>query len=131
MREPRLIVDLFLNYDCDLEAKNIVANMCDGLSRLTVAQTPLTETAEQDTTLKNMALETMVAITDSMVQWEREGRETTARLSTMESMVRAASPYAATDVHLLPYSMHQRLTGHMLLHTGRRLPIPMPARSHA
>ena len=75
VREPQLIVDLFLNYDCDLEAKNIVANMCDGLSRLTVTQQALSETTEQDTALKNLSLETLVAITDSMVAWEREARQ--------------------------------------------------------
>ena len=38
VREPQLVVDLFLNYDCDLDAKNIVGSMCDGLSHLTVSQ---------------------------------------------------------------------------------------------
>lgn len=34
VREPQLMVDLFLNYDCDLEGKGIFTSMCDDLSRL-------------------------------------------------------------------------------------------------
>ena len=34
VRDPQLIVDLFLNYDCDLEGKGIYTSMCDDLSRL-------------------------------------------------------------------------------------------------
>jgi len=81
VREPQLVVDLFLNYDCDLEAKNIVAHMCDGLSRLTVSHQPLTDSIEQDTALKNLALETLVVITDSMVQWASEGKDSSAKLA--------------------------------------------------
>jgi len=79
VREPQLPVDLFLNYDCDLEAKNILANVCDGLSRLVISLQQLTETSEQDAQLKGLALETLVAITDSMVAWEREARDAAAR----------------------------------------------------
>ena len=74
VREPQLIVDLFLNYDCDLDNHNIMANMCDGLSRLTISLHASTETTEQDQALKALALETLVAVTDSMVAWEKEGR---------------------------------------------------------
>jgi brefeldin A-inhibited guanine nucleotide-exchange protein len=74
--EPQLMVDLFLNYDCDLEGKGIFTSMCDGLSRLTLSIQALSETTEQDAILKQLALETLVLIADSMVQWEREvGRE--------------------------------------------------------
>ena len=72
VRDPQLIVDLFLNYDCDLEGKGIFTSMCDDLSRLAVSNLPLTESTEQDTQLKMLALETLVDITDSMVQWQRE-----------------------------------------------------------
>ena len=72
VRDPQLIVDLFLNYDCDLEGKGIFTSMCDALSRLAVTNQALTESTEQDTQLKMLALETLVDITDSMVQWQRE-----------------------------------------------------------
>ena len=87
VKEPQLIVDLFLNYDCDIDSKNILANMCDGLSRLVISynQTAADPT-EQDSAvvkalametgtsapLKALALETLVAVTDSMVAWQRE-----------------------------------------------------------
>ena len=70
--EPQLMVDLFLNYDCDLEGKGIFTSMCDDLSRLTLTIQALSETTEQDAMLKHLALETLVLIADSMVQWERE-----------------------------------------------------------
>ena len=66
------MVDLFLNYDCDLEGKGIFTSMCDGLSRLTLTLQALSETTEQDAQLKQLALETLVAIADSMVAWERD-----------------------------------------------------------
>ena len=73
VREPQLIVDLFLNYDCDLEGRGIFTSMCDVLSRVALSSQSLTETSDQDATLKSLALETLVGITDSMVLWEREG----------------------------------------------------------
>jgi brefeldin A-inhibited guanine nucleotide-exchange protein len=77
--EPQLMVDLFLNYDCDLEGKGIFTSMCDGLSRLALNIQALSETTEQDAMLKQLALETLVLIADSMVQWERAvGREPSA-----------------------------------------------------
>ena len=107
VKEPQLIVDLFLNYDCDLEANNIVANMCDGLSRLVIVPMALTDPSEQEAAvralsldtsspspLKALALEALVAITDSMVAWEREARpmESNSRVS-----IAAAADGAADD----------------------------------
>jgi len=43
VRDPQLIVDLFLNYDCDLEGKGIFTSMCDDLSRLAATNQALTE----------------------------------------------------------------------------------------
>jgi len=54
--EPQLMVDLFLNYDCDLEGKGIFTSMCDGLSRLTLTLQALSETTEQDAQLKQCNL---------------------------------------------------------------------------
>ena len=73
VRDPQLIVDLFLNYDCDLEGKGIFSSMCDDLSRLSC--TVHVETTEQDALLKTLALEMLVDITDSMVQWERDNKD--------------------------------------------------------
>ena len=101
VKEPQLIVDLFLNYDCDLEATNIFANMCDGLSRLVISlNTHLADPAEHDAAvkalsldanspspLKALALETLVAVTDSMVAWERESKSSTARDSTTRASI--------------------------------------------
>lgn len=47
VRDPQLIVDLFLNYDCDLEGKGIFTSMCDDLSRLAATNQALTESTEQ------------------------------------------------------------------------------------
>ncbi len=85
VREPQLIVDLFLNYDCDLDHPNILANLSDGLSRLTISLHALAEPAEQDSQLKGLALETLVAVTDSMVAWEREARGDGADKSTRQA----------------------------------------------
>ena len=90
MRDPQLIVDLFLNYDCDLEGKGIFTSMCDDLSRLAVTNQALTESTEQDSALKMLALETLVDITDSMVQWQRECAE--GKLDKPEATVRP-TPY--------------------------------------
>lgn len=92
VREPQLIVDLFLNYDCDLEGKGIFTATCDDLSRLTLSSVSLTESSEQEATLKTLALETLVNISDSMVQWEREGRELTRELSNRVSEAADAQP---------------------------------------
>ena len=80
VRDPQLIVDLFLNYDCDLEGKGIFTSMCDDLSRLAATNQALTESTEQDGVLKMLALETLVAIADSMVAWERDVKQRFSRL---------------------------------------------------
>lgn len=92
VREPQLIVDLFLNYDCDLEAKNILANMCDGLSRLTISLNALTDSSEHDAALKALSLETLVAITDSLVTWERDARADSAPSTTRAAADVEADP---------------------------------------
>jgi brefeldin A-inhibited guanine nucleotide-exchange protein len=88
VKEPQLIVDLFLNYDCDLDHPNIMATISDGLSRLTTSLHTLTEPTDEDKHLKGIALETLVAISDSMVAWERETRGEVAKPSAVEEVER-------------------------------------------
>ena len=96
VRDPQLIVDLFLNYDCDLEGKGIFSSMCDDLSRLSC--TVHVETTEQDALLKTLALEMLVDITDSMVQWERDNKDGAADGAEASGAAEAsASASAAAD----------------------------------
>ena len=119
VREPQLIVDLFVNYDCDLEATNILSNMCDGLSRLTISPNPLTDSVEQDASLKALSLETLVAITDSMVAWEREARQghppSSTRAQPAASVAEEPGGAASADTPAAPASAEGSSSTHSIV----------------
>eukprot|EP00741_Cyanophora_paradoxa_P005196 tig00000852_g5036.t1 len=70
-QEPQTVVDIFLNYDCDLEALDIFERMVNDLSK--IAQTKVdpekAEVAPAEVELKVAGLRGLVAILKSMVDW--------------------------------------------------------------
>ncbi|WOL09683.1 hypothetical protein Cni_G18436 [Canna indica] len=70
--DSQILVDIFINYDCDVHSSNIFERMVNGL--LKTAQgpppgTPTTLVPPQDTTMKFEAMKCLVAILRSMGDW--------------------------------------------------------------
>eukprot|EP00756_Hemistasia_phaeocysticola_P044533 Hpha_TRINITY_DN18338_c0_g1::TRINITY_DN18338_c0_g1_i1::g.158210::m.158210/K18442/ARFGEF, BIG; brefeldin A-inhibited guanine nucleotide-exchange protein len=64
---PQTIIDLFVNYDCELESVNIFEHMMNNLSRILQARPSADAIAEAD--LKVVALRALVMVLRSLVQW--------------------------------------------------------------
>uniref|UniRef100_A0A061RZG9 Brefeldin a-inhibited guanine nucleotide-exchange protein 2-like n=1 Tax=Tetraselmis sp. GSL018 TaxID=582737 RepID=A0A061RZG9_9CHLO len=76
--DGQLLVDLFVNYDCDLEGSNIFERMVIGLVRIAQGHGTLPDTAskqvqEQEAQHQLMSTECLVAILKSLVAWYLNG----------------------------------------------------------
>lgn len=80
-RDGQLLVDLFVNFDCDLESSNLFERMVNGLVK--VAQQPVqsqppsplivdtSNTYQQETALRQEALQALTNLVEAMQHWYR------------------------------------------------------------
>ena len=70
-QNPKTTLELFLNYDCDVEEKDIFARMIDMLSKIAVGKykNELALQPQQESTLRVTALETITNIVTAQVIW--------------------------------------------------------------
>lgn len=68
--EGQVMVDLFVNYDCDLQAANLFERSMKGLSKL-LKKTPLTSVfaAQQASKTRDVALDAVLAMLKSLNTW--------------------------------------------------------------
>ncbi|KAK9058254.1 hypothetical protein SSX86_023094 [Deinandra increscens subsp. villosa] len=77
-KEPQMLIDLYVNYDCDLEAPNSFERMVTTLSRITQGTQDLdlnSANSIQTGTLKGSSLQCLVNVLKSLVDWEKLRRE--------------------------------------------------------
>ena len=86
-RKPQSLVDLYINYDCDLNSTDVFSRMVNDLSKIAQGSNG------QKEDLRTMALRCIVVILQSLVQWTDEG--TTERRRQSLTLARAASPDSA------------------------------------
>ncbi|KAE8673530.1 Brefeldin A-inhibited guanine nucleotide-exchange protein 2 [Hibiscus syriacus] len=70
--DSQILVDIFINYDCDVNSSNIIERMVNGLLKTTQGVPPGTETTllpPQQETMKLEAIKCLVAILKSMGDW--------------------------------------------------------------
>ncbi|KAM0945494.1 putative Sec7 domain, mon2, dimerization and cyclophilin-binding domain, Sec7 domain superfamily [Dioscorea sansibarensis] len=70
--DSQILVDIFINYDCDVHSSNIFERMVNGLLKTAQGPTPGTVTTlvpPQDVTMKHEAMKCLVAILRSMGDW--------------------------------------------------------------
>nr|CAB3496502.1 unnamed protein product [Digitaria exilis] len=70
--DSQILVDIFLNYDCDVHSSNIFERMVNGLLKTAQgppAGVPTTLVPPQDATMKSEAMKCLVAILRSMGDW--------------------------------------------------------------
>lgn len=88
-RDPQMLVDIFVNYDCDLEAPNLFERMVNALSRIaqgTQSTDPTPTTASQSTSIKGSSLQCLVSVLKSLVDWEKLQRDSTKHGNVVHSL---------------------------------------------
>eukprot|EP00761_Pharyngomonas_kirbyi_P013864 gb/GECH01013893.1/.p1 GENE.gb/GECH01013893.1/~~gb/GECH01013893.1/.p1 ORF type:complete len:1618 (+),score=375.39 gb/GECH01013893.1/:1-4854(+) len=97
-QDSQILVELFVNYDCDLESLNIYESMVSELSR--IAQRTNKETSSpEETFLKYYALECLVTILRSLVEWTERfdfGNDDSGSIASEDSnsTTEPSTPYA-------------------------------------
>ncbi|KAG4190196.1 hypothetical protein ERO13_A07G018300v2 [Gossypium hirsutum] len=77
-KDPQMLVDVYVNYDCDLEAPNLFERLVTTLSKMAQgAQSadPNSVVANQTTSIKGSALQCLVNVLKSLVDWEKSRRQ--------------------------------------------------------
>lgn len=77
-KDPQMLVDLYVNYDCDLDAPNSFERMVTTLSRIaqgTQNVDPNSVNATQIGSIKGSSLQCLVSVLKSLVDWEKLRRE--------------------------------------------------------
>ncbi|KAJ9558540.1 hypothetical protein OSB04_013154 [Centaurea solstitialis] len=77
-KDPQMLIDLYVNYDCDLEAPNSFERMVMTLSKIaqgTQDLDPNSINPIQTGTLKGSSLQCLVNVLKSLVDWEKLRRE--------------------------------------------------------
>ncbi|CAK9161194.1 unnamed protein product, partial [Ilex paraguariensis] len=76
-KESQMLVDLYVNYDCDIEAPNLFERMVTTLSKIAQGIQSLdlnSVTASQMGSIKGSALQCLVNVLKSLVDWEKSRR---------------------------------------------------------
>jgi len=77
-KDPQMLADIFVNYDCALEAPNLFERMVNALSRMSQGMLnvdPNSAVASQTATIKSSSLQCLVSVLKSLVDWEKHRRE--------------------------------------------------------
>ncbi|KAD4982629.1 hypothetical protein R6Q59_002233 [Mikania micrantha] len=77
-KDPQMLVDLYVNYDCDLDAPNSFERTVTTLSRIaqgTQSVDPNSVNATQIGLIKGSSLQCLVSVLKSLVDWEKLRRE--------------------------------------------------------
>ncbi|RDY07326.1 Brefeldin A-inhibited guanine nucleotide-exchange protein 5, partial [Mucuna pruriens] len=76
-KDPQMLVDIFVNYDCDLEAPNLFERMVTTLSKIaqgTQNTDPNSVAVSQTASIKGSSLQGLVNVLKSLVDWEQSHR---------------------------------------------------------
>ncbi|KAL5858677.1 hypothetical protein ACOSQ3_006135 [Xanthoceras sorbifolium] len=71
-QDPQIIIDLFVNYDCDVDLPNIFERIVNGLLKTALGPTPgstTTLSSAQDITFRHESVKCLVSIIKSMGAW--------------------------------------------------------------
>ncbi|KAG6547191.1 hypothetical protein Mapa_011443 [Marchantia paleacea] len=80
-KEPQMLADVFVNYDCDLGATNLFERMVNSLSKLaqgTPTQDPNTVVLAQNIALKASSLQCLVSVLKSLMEYTAKHQQTPA-----------------------------------------------------
>lgn len=97
-KDPQMLVDVFVNYDCDLEAPNLFERMINALSRIAqgnVSSDPNSANSLHTASIKGSSLQCLVSVLKSLVDWEklRESEKHGRLVRSLEEDVSVQVPY--------------------------------------
>ncbi|CAN6183816.1 unnamed protein product [Urochloa humidicola] len=99
-KEPQMLADVFVNYDCDLEGPNLFERTVSALSRIAqgsqIADTN-SNVSSQTVSVKGSSLQCLVSILKSLADWEQRRRDSSNQGSIVESHEDDTSRSLTTD----------------------------------
>ncbi|KAL6856063.1 hypothetical protein ACP4OV_018865 [Aristida adscensionis] len=99
-KDPQMLADVFVNYDCDLEGPNLFERTVSALSRIAQgsqnADTSSTASS-QAVSVKGSSLQCLVSILKSLADWEQLRRDSSKQGSIVESHEEDASRSLADE----------------------------------
>ncbi|OMO86408.1 SEC7-like protein [Corchorus olitorius] len=93
-KDPQMLVDVFVNYDCDLEAPNLFERMVTTLSKIaqgTQNADPNSVAASQTTSVKGSSIQCLVNVLKSLVDWEKSRRQLERKSGGSQSLAEDAA----------------------------------------
>ncbi|XP_022146951.1 brefeldin A-inhibited guanine nucleotide-exchange protein 5 isoform X2 [Momordica charantia] len=100
-REPQILVDIFVNYDCDLEAPNLFERMVTTLSKIsqgTQNADPNMVAVSQTTSIKGSSLQCLVNVLKSLVDWEKSRLQSDKQSENVRSLEEESSGYENLEI---------------------------------
>lgn len=97
-KDSQMLADIFVNYDCDLEATNLFERMVNALSRIaqgTLNTDPSSITLAQNTSIKVSSLQCLVNVLKSLVTWAND-RQVSKEHTVYSTLPEKESSSAAT-----------------------------------
>lgn len=88
-KDPQMLIDIFVNYDCDLEAPNLFERMVTTLSKIaqgTQTADPTSVAVSQTTSIRGSSLQCLVNVLKSLVDWEKSCRESEKHSKSAQSL---------------------------------------------
>eukprot|EP00850_Spirogloea_muscicola_P010395 SM000061S19222 [mRNA] locus=s61:207593:216818:+ [translate_table: standard] len=85
--DPQILVDIFVNYDCDVDSPNIFERMVNGLLKTAQGVPPGADTAltpQQDANLRLAAMKCLVGVMRSMGNWTNRQLRLTKQARPLE-----------------------------------------------
>lgn len=77
-KDPQMLVDIYVNYDCDIEAPNLFERLVTTLSKIaqgTQVSDPTSAATSQIASIKGSSLQCLVNLLKSLVSWEKLVRQ--------------------------------------------------------
>ncbi|KAJ9453658.1 Brefeldin A-inhibited guanine nucleotide-exchange protein 3 [Diplonema papillatum] len=102
LANPQGMVDVFINYDCDIQQERLFELMLNQLSHFIMGQQDIDwATKQQEQMLKGLALQNLVSVLKSMEQWMKKCRDGDTRVSAGPFMVAGAkaASFATVEKH--------------------------------
>ncbi|KAL9673376.1 hypothetical protein QQ045_029632 [Rhodiola kirilowii] len=87
-KDPQMLVDIYVNYDCDLEAPNLFERMVTTLSKIaqgTQNADPSSVGGTQNTSVKGSSLQCLVNVLKSLADWEKSVKESRKQIKSSQS----------------------------------------------
>ncbi|CAL5083523.1 unnamed protein product [Urochloa decumbens] len=99
-KDPQMLADVFVNYDCDLEGPNLFERTVSALSKIAqgsqIADTN-SNVSSQTVSVKGSSLQCLVSILKSLADWEQLRRDSSKQGGIVESHEDDASRSLTTD----------------------------------